>query len=364
MTASRPGEPWSPARTLTGPDLRVWEPQLALDAAGVATIAWIHAQLFDDEVSSSSVSHIKVLTRAADGNISAPATVAAEPAGAALLRLAVNAFGVGVLAAQVGSHVHVSSRLTLDGPWEPLTALLNDASASSSAPYAVGVSASGTCHVLFWRQGPVLSSNDVACASRRFQSGAWSPLVELSAPNLDLQEGAIVFLGQDALFVYTGAFGVGGGFPGTGVMQTARWPPHALQPTEPVDLAPPGPSHDLIQVAVDNAGGAVVVERNWDTGEERLLTTAYDATPPTLVSATVPDTVAVGEVVQLRSRHVDAWSDVADVRWEFDDGSPPARGSTVTHAWPAPGPYDVRVTATDTHGNMATSTFTITAARG
>jgi len=101
------------------------------------------------------------------------------------------------------------------------------------------------------------------------------------------------------------------------------------------------------------------VERNWDTGTERLLAIAYDATPPRLASATVPSEVPVGNTVQLRSRFVDAWSDLGATTWDFGDGSPPVTGPTVTHAWAARGSYDVEVTAADVHGNAATTPFTI-----
>ncbi len=130
--------------------------------------------------------------------------------------------------------------------------------------------------------------------------------------------------------------------------------------TEPVDLVPPDPGQQFVQVVADNVGGIVIVERNWDTGAEHLLAIAYDATPPRLASSTVPTQVTVGETVQLRTRFVDAWSDLGVITWDFGDGTPPGTGQTVTHAWAARGTYDVEVTAADVHGNAATTPFTIT----
>jgi PKD domain/Enoyl-CoA hydratase/isomerase len=131
-------------------------------------------------------------------------------------------------------------------------------------------------------------------------------------------------------------------------------------PRAPVNLADQGPRHSLDQVVGDRAGGVIVIETVRDGSTSRSFATAFDATPPEIIAPTVPTTVTVNQVVQLRSRFSDTWSPMGPIAWDFGDGTPPGAGATVTHSWAAPGPYLVTLTGQDVRGNTATRTFTVT----
>jgi hypothetical protein len=211
-----------------------------------------------------------------------------------------------------------------------------------------------------WRQGPTTSANDVICAARRGTFGSWSSPKLVSVPNMELFDSGIAFRGEEAVLVYTGAIGYGGGDPGLGVYQASHWPSFTTDPKPPIDLAEQGPRHSVNQVVGDNTGSVIAVETVWDGTTSRSYATAFDASPPEIIEAVVAATVNVGQVQQLRSKFADTWSPMGPVVWDFGDGTPLGTGPTVTHSWGAPGPYSVTLTGKDAQGNATTKTFQVT----
>src|SRR4051812_16518991 len=71
------------------------------------------------------------------------------------------------------------------------------------------------------------------------------------------------------------------------------------------------------------------------------------ATPPvaSFTADVTPGAVACGSVT-FTDTSTDAESDVQTITWDFGDGTT-GSGSTVTHPYATPGPFQVSMTATD-----------------
>jgi PKD repeat protein len=127
-----------------------------------------------------------------------------------------------------------------------------------------------------------------------------------------------------------------------------------------------GPSTDVApadtatagELAVDREGNALL---SWRTGD-RIEAAAYDAGAPALGGLTLPDVqVETGQTVTLSVSASDAWS-AFSFAWDLGDGAT-ATGSSVTHAYAAPGAYPVTVTATDAVGNASSARGVVTVAQ-
>lgn len=84
--------------------------------------------------------------------------------------------------------------------------------------------------------------------------------------------------------------------------------------------------------------------------------TADAAAPPRFVTTQWLLRVPAGVPAGFFAKAVDPDHDAVTVTWAFDDGIV-ATGERVAHAWSAPGPHTVTVTATDATGLTATRTF-------
>jgi hypothetical protein len=359
ISSHAPGGQWtvpqqlSPAGTLWG------SVGFGINSVGDATVAWGHRYQAEPKKTS-----IRVQTRKASNGVLAPSVALTKEDGQTdsnAMRLDVNASGVAVLGTQINAQANVTTR-DQNGTWQPFTPLFTDATAASSSFQAVGISPSGLSYALLWRQGPQVSSNDVICAARRGTFNSWGNAKPISAMSMESFDGDIAFRGDDAMLVYTGGIDALGGNPGVGVFQAVSWPSFANDPQSPVDLAEQGPRYSFDYVISDNVGSVIVVQTVYDATSGHAYTTSFDATPPEIVDANVPATAAVNQIVQARSKWADLWSPMGAITWDFGDGSPVVPGATVTHSWPAPGPYTVTLTGRDARGNSTSKTFDITIA--
>lgn len=360
ITFHAPGSAWTTPQKLNPVDGLNGSAQLGIDAFGNATVAWRHRYQNSPERSS-----VRVATATAAGVQPSVALTPENGTDAFGVVLDVNYSGAAVIGIQLGSQANVTYRDNQSAAWQPLTALFTSTTASSSHCLAVAMTFSGMGYALMWRQGPSNSGNDTIMAARRGSYGFWTNPKQVSVFNAMSFDGHIAvrrgpYDSEDAVLVYTAAVGYGGGDPGLGLFQASHWPAYLSVPQPPVDIAPQGPHHSLEQVCGDNVGGVVVLETVREGTTARCYATAFDATAPDIVEAVVPSTATVGQVVQLRSRVADTWSAIGQVSWDFGDGSPAGIGSTVTHSWPAAGPYTVTLTVTDSEANTATESFAVT----
>ncbi|ONI92906.1 hypothetical protein ALI22I_01130, partial [Saccharothrix sp. ALI-22-I] len=279
VSSHSPGGSWTTPQQVTSSVSGAAE--LGLDAAGNATIAWVHRW----QTVPSMLHSIRVVTRTAAGAIS-PQTALTKESGSAnslSLCLAVNASGAAALGTQVisqASQANVTTRPSQTGSWGPFAPLFTDATAASSAPRSVAVSPGGTSYALYWRQGPFVVTNDVIGMSRCAAGGAWVSPTNLSVPNMQMSNGLIAMYGEDAIAVYTGAIGFGGGNPGIEILQAGRWRSSAPGPEAPVDLVPQGTRRLLTQVIGDNAGSVVVTETVFGGTTPRTFVLTFDRVLP------------------------------------------------------------------------------------
>ncbi|ONI92924.1 hypothetical protein ALI22I_01220, partial [Saccharothrix sp. ALI-22-I] len=275
VSSHSPGGSWTAPQQVNSPGKDSGAAQLALDSAGNATIAWTHRWQTVPVRRS-----VRVVTRTAAGVISQQTALTEESgsADAMVACLAVNASGAAVLGADVNAQANVTTCPDQTGNWKPFTPLFTNATASSSWPHSVAVSPGGTSYVLYWRKGPVFAADDVFGMSRCAASGVWESPKNLSEPNMNVGHGLITLYGEDAIAVYEGAIGFGGGNPGIGVFQAGRWRSSALGPEAPVDLAPQGALHVPAQVIGDNAGSIILTGTNFSG--RRPFVQAFDRVLP------------------------------------------------------------------------------------
>jgi hypothetical protein len=116
-------------------------------------------------------------------------------------------------------------------------------------------------------------------------------------------------------------------------------------------------------VSYDGQGNAIASWLRWDEDanfanyREHVQAAGFDAVAPALNSLSVPTSGNTGQAVGMSVAASDTWS-AFNVAWNFGDGTT-ASGTSVGHAYGAPGAYTVTVTATDAVGNRRTGTRTI-----
>jgi hypothetical protein len=101
--------------------------------------------------------------------------------------------------------------------------------------------------------------------------------------------------------------------------------------------------------AIDDAGDGLVSFDQGSSGPAGAQVSGFDATPPAIISASIPSTATAGVPVPFSATAADFWGPVT-VSWTFGDGSA-ATGGSVTHAFASAGTFTVTVTAADAAGN-------------
>ena len=97
-------------------------------------------------------------------------------------------------------------------------------------------------------------------------------------------------------------------------------------------------------------------------GDARVRYLIYDASPPAIAGVSVPPTGEVGQQLAMGASAADAFSPFT-LNWAFGDGAN-GSGAATSHAYGAPGTFDVTLTAADAAGNSASATRTTSIAAG
>jgi hypothetical protein len=125
-----------------------------------------------------------------------------------------------------------------------------------------------------------------------------------------------------------------------------------------VDLSVAGQNAMLPQVAVDPQGDAAVVWERFNGANGIVQAAGYDAAGPLLRSVAVPSSGSAGQSLPFSVSPLDVWSAVASTSWSFGDGTS-AIGSSVVHAYSAPGSYNVTLTSADLLGNASSTSGSV-----
>ena len=116
-------------------------------------------------------------------------------------------------------------------------------------------------------------------------------------------------------------------------------------------------------VAVDSSGDATVLWERREVGAETsaIRSRVLDGAGPRFDEVVVPATATPGSQISLSVSAADHWSGPATIEWSFGDGAT-SLGASTSHAYAAPGTYQVSVTATDAVGNATTLVRALTVA--
>ncbi|HWW09345.1 MAG TPA: PKD domain-containing protein [Candidatus Acidoferrales bacterium] len=115
------------------------------------------------------------------------------------------------------------------------------------------------------------------------------------------------------------------------------------------------------EVGVDAQGNGIAVWSRFNATNYMLEAAGYDGAGPLLRGLTLPSRGVVGQSLQFFVAPLDVWNPVLSEGFTFGDGGS-ASGVSATHAYGAPGSYQVSATATDVLGNVTTATQTVTIA--
>lgn len=126
-----------------------------------------------------------------------------------------------------------------------------------------------------------------------------------------------------------------------------------------VTVSPAGPQEGTPAVGIDAQGNGIAVFSRANGPNYLLEAAGYDGTGPLLRGLTLPTQGTVGQALQFFQAPLDVWSPVLSEGFSFGDGAS-ASGVSATHAYAAPGAYQVTATATDVLGNVTTVTRTVT----
>ena len=378
---------WSAPQTVSGATSFPGPPQVAVDSAGNALIAWI-------DNNTPFARH-----RAADGTLDAGVSTLSAAGGCcpeSQISVAMSANGTGVVAWSnyQASQGFVQARTRSAGTWTPGLASAAQAiggAYSNAFAYDPQVAADAIGNALVtWR-----SDTGAVLAKARSTVGIWGG--EQSLATSASQNNGFPWPAMDADGTATVAW-CEADAPSSWVVKTRTRPVGApFGPIVPISepdtsrcvtrvSAGPGGAAlvlwkvtgGLIRGSVRSAGGAFGAARDvsvlggaafasggfdgegnavaaWHRG--RVEAAAYDAAPPTARDLMIPSGATTGTPVAMSVNPFDRFSAVG-VAWSFGDGAAGA-GAATTHAYAAAGRYDVTATLTDAVGNARAAVGTV-----
>jgi hypothetical protein len=129
--------------------------------------------------------------------------------------------------------------------------------------------------------------------------------------------------------------------------------------------APSNEFFDHVRTGTDGLGDGVALwgTMNVSALKDGIWVTPYDGAGPQLRGLDVPAQATAGQPAAFSVAPVDVWSSVAATTWEFGDGAT-ADGSQVTHTFSAPGDYTIKLTSSDSLGNVSTATRAVSVTPG
>jgi PKD repeat protein len=393
------GGSWSQPVTISNTaEINVEDPEVAIDANGDATVAWV-------ALGASATSFIEAAERPAGGSWSQPVDVSRtdDSVGPPVLAMDSGGDATAVWTINNGINLVAEASLRPEGAttWSAPVDLSSADAAAAGARVAV---TPGGTSVAVWQHGT--GSSATVQAAIHPAGGAWQAPQNLSAagelaesPQLatdglgntaavwDRSDGSNTIVqaaelpaggstwqsatnlsaaGQNATVPQLAASSEGdlvavwerSDGANTIVQGAAR--PAGGSWQSPQSLSSAGQNAENPQVAVDAGGNATAV---WDrsNGTNTIAeAVGYDA-GPLFTAVAIPTSGTVGKALAFSATAGGVWSPVSATAWTFGDGQS-ATGATATHTYATPGAYTVTVTSTDADGGSTSRTQTTTVA--
>jgi hypothetical protein len=349
-TASRPlGGAWSaPVDLSAGPTSS--GPQLAVAPDGSATAVWI----LHEPVGTSWT--VQAKSRPAGGlqAWSAAANLTSDGRSAEYPRVAVDAQGRATVAWSFfdgsGSAVRAVHR-SAGGAWS-LPVDVTDDPGQVSSRIALAVDPQGNATAVWGSFKP--GDGYVVRSSRRPPGGAWGAPVDLSAP--DGSPGFILEPDPQVVVDPQGNVNASWHDFGSSRLRTAHRPTGGAW-SAPVDLTAAG-DLAITEMAVDPQGNVTAMWIGTNGSGETVVRSRVFDVGPLLRDVAVPASAVVGQRVGMSVDPLDLWSPVA-TSWAFGDGGS-GSGAAVGHCYSSPGERTVTISSTDQAANTTTTSRTIT----
>ena len=347
----QPGGPFGAASTLSAAGQNAKDPRVAVNDAGAAAVAWARSDGTVDRTQArvrpagqSAFAPVRDLsTGGSAGQHADDPDVALDPAGVAT-----------VAWSRVLNGTRIQSRfLTAAGGLSGLVDEVSENTDRSTAP-SLAVDASGTAVVVF-RACPATGGG--ACgvkAAARPSGGSFGAVEPISAPSDEFVLPQVVI---DPAGTATAAFVPL--TEETQTLITRRPPGGSFGAVRPVS-PPGGTSRFAALAGDDEGnvviGWAFAPAPSGDNPWTAQVS-AFDAAAPTLRDVTAPSSATPGQPIGFSAAATDRWSP-ATLGWSFGDGTS-TPGGAATHAFGSVGAFAATVTATDAVGNVSSDTRSI-----
>jgi hypothetical protein len=344
---------WRSAETITEEAEEMSAPEVGIDAEGGATAIW--------EQSIEGKLRAAVSARTASGKWAPATAISPLTEGSVNVpRLAEDAAGDAVAVwehfypGESQENVEVATRTGPAGAWRKASVLTKlEEPKGEPGPHATAIDAAGDA-VAVWSR-ITESSNEIVEASVS-HGGVWQPASVISTglhKGGEITPEVAVDEAGDAVVVIEQLVGAEERIEAiAGEVTSGGW-------RKPVTLSAAGQSAHSPQVALDAQGNATALWTRFDGKSAYIAEAAgFDASGPQLGTPSIPTVGAVGQTLSFSAAPLDAWSALGATTWSFGDGTS-AGGTTVAHAYTVPGTHTVTLTSSDALGNVSTITATV-----
>jgi hypothetical protein len=126
-----------------------------------------------------------------------------------------------------------------------------------------------------------------------------------------------------------------------------------------LQLADAGGSFAIPLVGMDEKGNGEAVWAHGAGANARVEAANYDGSSPALEGTSIPAKGQTAQPLTFAVSPLAVTTVLGQTSWSFGDGSQPTVGTSVTHAFTAPGSYRVTVTTADVLGNTTSASSTV-----
>lgn len=335
-------------------------PRVAVDRVGDATTVF-ELESGERVIASS--------TRAAGGKWSAPLTIS-EPLNVNVPSVAVDAAGDAAAiweaffeetgSGKMEEHIQVATRPAGDAAWgAPVTLTKTVSGLGEPGNQEVAIDGAGDAVVIWGRMHG--AAETIESSQDRALAREWSPPIAISGPG-KMEEAPQLAVNDagSALVVWERQEPSG---PELVEAAAGSAVAEAWQPARAVSSSTPGSEAREPAVSIDAQGDAAAVWADLQGGVYKAEAAGYDAAGPRIGSLSIPASGAVGQALSFSLASSDVWSPLSATTWSFGDGAT-ATGSAVTHSFNAARSYTVLVSSADVLGNTTSASAAVTITGG